>query len=167
MDDPDSPATHVSWNDAHAFITRVNELTGQTFRLPTEAESEYACRAGTTTEYYFGDSSANLGDYAWWHGNAWDIGEKYAHVVGQKTANAFGLFDMHGNVWEWCLDCYHPQAYSFLAETDPHLNVGDPQAKAVKRGGSWTNSIVSIRCSKRGFEKLHVRRSNLGFRCAH
>ena len=102
LDNADSPATFVSWNDAQAFITVLNDLTSKTFRLPTEAEWEYACRAGTSTEYYFGDSSTNLSDYAWWDGNAWSAsaGERYAHVVGQKLANALGLFDTRGNVWD-------------------------------------------------------------------
>ncbi|MCH8148452.1 MAG: formylglycine-generating enzyme family protein, partial [Planctomycetes bacterium] len=83
LDDPNSPATQVSWNDAQSFITTLNGLTGETFRLPTEAEWEYACRGGTTTEYYFGDDSANLSDYAWYLDNAHDVNDRYAHVVGQ------------------------------------------------------------------------------------
>ncbi len=100
LDDPASPAVYVSWDDAQAFITALNSYTGRTFRLPTEAEWEYACRAGTTTRFYWGDDpSYPMGDdYCWWTYNAWDVGEEYAHGVGQKLPNAFDLYDMSGNV---------------------------------------------------------------------
>ena len=104
LDDPDSPAVYVNWYEAHEFVSRLNAKGNGHFRLPTGAEWEYACRAGTTTEYYFGDSSADLSEYAWWAENADNAGERYAHVVGQLLPNAFGLFDMHGNVWEYYED---------------------------------------------------------------
>jgi len=114
------PATFVSWDDAQAFMEKVSKLTGKKVRLPSEAEWEYACRGGTTTAYSFGDSDRNLSDYAWYDKNAKDIGERYAHEVKTKKPNPWGLYDMHGNVWEWCEDRYDA-------------------ASRVLRGGSWIN----------------------------
>ena len=138
LNDLDSPAVYVSWNDAKAFITELNTDTGLTFRLPSEAEWEYACRAGTTTRFYWGDdpSYTAINDYAWWEGNAWNADEKYAHVVGLKLPNAFGLYDMSGNVWEWCEDDWH---YGYTgAPTNGSAWVDSPRGSdRVVRGGSW------------------------------
>ncbi len=98
----DYPATYISWNDCQQFVKKLNSKEGRNrYRLPMEEEWEHACRAGSTTKYCFGDDVGRLGDYAWYDKNAWDIGEKYAHRVGQKKPNQWGLHDMHGNVWEW------------------------------------------------------------------
>jgi len=110
--------TSVSWEDAQGFISWLNEKEGgEHYRLPTEAQWEYSARAGTTTEYSFGDDGSLLGDYAWYNKNAADVGEQYAHIVGQKKQNPWGLYDMHGNVWEWVQDIY--SSYSDGIYTDP------------------------------------------------
>jgi formylglycine-generating enzyme required for sulfatase activity len=98
----DHPATYISWNDCQELVDKLNSRGGRKmYRLPTEEEWEYACLAGSTTKYCFGDDAAQLGDYAWYSENAFDVGEKYAHEVGQKLPNDWGLYDMHGNIWEW------------------------------------------------------------------
>jgi len=124
------PANYVSWDDAQAFMEKVSKLTGKKVRLPSEAEWEYACRAGTTTAYSFGDSDRNLSDYAWYYKNAYAIGEEYAHEVKTKKPNPWGLYDMHGNVWEWCEDRYGT-------------------ASRVLRGGCWYSSPVYCRSAAR------------------
>jgi len=135
LEDANSPAIYVSWHDAQAFISALNGLTGKTFRLPTEAEWEYACRAGTTTRFYWGDDPGYaLGhDYAWWRSNTWEVNEKHAHVVGQKGANSFGLYDMSGNVWEWCEDWFG--TYSSGSVSDPAG--ASSGSHRVVRGGGW------------------------------
>ncbi|MCX5769473.1 MAG: formylglycine-generating enzyme family protein [Candidatus Hydrogenedentes bacterium] len=137
-DDLDSPAVWVSWDDAKAFITELNTHTGLTFRLPSEAEWEYACRADTTTRFYWGDDPdyTLINDYAWWYGNAGDANEQYAHVVGLKLPNAFGLHDMSGNVYEWCEDDWH-SSYTG-APADGSAWVDSPRGSdRMIRGGCW------------------------------
>ena len=104
--DDNLPVELVSWDDVQSFITKLNDKEGTTkYRLPSEAEWEYACRAGTTTRYSFGDNESELSDYAWY----WDNSDSQTHPVGQKRANPWGLSDMHGNVWEWVQDCWQPR----------------------------------------------------------
>jgi formylglycine-generating enzyme required for sulfatase activity len=113
-DGDDSPATYVSWDDAMAFCRKLTEQERQSgrlpsdweYNLPTEAQWERACRARAQTKFSFGDDASKLGEYAWFNGNAGNAGEQYAHRVGQKKPNPWGLCDMHGNVWEWCRDDY-------------------------------------------------------------
>ncbi len=97
---PQNPVETVSWDDAVTFCQKLSQLTGKNYRLPTELEWEYACRAGTTTNYYFGDDKEQLGDYAWYFDNS----QETTHPVGQKLPNPWGLYDMLGNIWEWCQD---------------------------------------------------------------
>ncbi|SJM89062.1 formylglycine-generating enzyme family protein [Crenothrix polyspora] len=154
------PVEKVSWNDAQEFIKRLNAKEGGTnYRLPTEAEWEYAARAGSTTLYSFGDSASTLGDYAWF-GNKGYGGD--THEVGQKTANAWGLHDMHGNVWEWVQDWYDPGYYSQSPNKNPEgASTGQYR---VYRGGSWVGDAISLRSSVR-FSGLPMTRSNdIGFR---
>lgn len=142
----DYAAAYISWDGAQEFCKKLSKQLGQTVTLPTEAQWEYACRAGTTTKYHFGTSDTNLGRYAWYTKNTYDIGEKYAHRVGQKLPNAFGLYDMHGNVWEWCSD-WHKDSYPTAAQADP---IGPATGSyRVSRGGCWRDSAGTVRSANR------------------
>lgn len=137
IEHPNSAAVYISWNMAKDFINRINQITGLTFRLPSEAEWEYACRAGTETRFYWGDDPDRTvgNDYCWWSGNAWNVGERYVHIVGQKLPNAFGLYDMIGNAGEKCEDDWHTDYMG--APTDGQPWVDTPRSsKRVVRGGS-------------------------------
>ena len=165
LDDPDSPAVYVSWDDAQAFIEKVNALTGRSFRLPTEAEWEYAARAGTTTRFYWGDDEdySDMPDYAWFKDNAFDAGNHYAHVVGQKKPNPWGLYDMAGNVWEWCQDWY--TFYPAVSLTDPTgPNEGENR---VLRGGSWFFYGGFSRSARRDDYPPIAASYEFGFRMVH
>jgi len=136
-----NPVEKVNWHHAKAFCEAVTKKTGRTVRLPTEAEWEYACRAGTTTRYYTGDYESDLAEAGWWGGNS----GKKTHPVGQKIPNAWGLYDMHGNVWEWCEDWYGK--YPSGSVTDP---TGPATGSArVFRGGSWIDAAGKCRVAYR------------------
>jgi formylglycine-generating enzyme required for sulfatase activity len=128
---PNNPVEKVSWKDAEEFCRRLSETAGQDVRLPTEAEWEYACRAGTATAFYFGDDVGRLGDYGWYDRNS----GYQTHPVGQKQPNAWGLYDMLGNVCEWCMDWYGEDYYAKSPEDDPQ----GPSAGQfrVQRGAAW------------------------------
>jgi formylglycine-generating enzyme len=160
---PDYAASYVSWDDAIDYCKKLSEKEGKTYRLPTEAEWEYACRAGTETAWSFGNDEKELGDYAWNLKNAYDIGKGYAHQVGQKRPNAFGLYDMHGNVYEWCHDYYEEDYYKQSPEKDP---TGPTSGSfRVFRGGSWYYYTRNSRSAPRGWSAgAVVRLSNVGFR---
>ena len=166
-DGPNYPASCVSWNDAVAYCKNLSEAEGKTYRLPTEAEWEYACRAGTQTTWSFGDDESVLGDYAWYYKNANDIGEKYAHQVGLKKPNAFGLHDMHGNVYEWCHDYYEEDYYKQSPEKDP---TGPTEEETygrqvhVMRSGSFSDPIHEWHSSSRHSGKSDYPYSGSGFR---
>ncbi|GCL48667.1 hypothetical protein NIES3804_02180 [Microcystis aeruginosa NIES-3804] len=131
QNNPQNPVEQVNWNDAQAFCQKLSQITGKTYRLPTEAEWEYACRAGTTTRFYFGDDANQLGDYAWYNGNS----QQTTHPVGQKRPNGWGLYDMSGNVWEWCEDDWHDNYIGAPKDGSAWLtNDNDYQ---IVRGGSW------------------------------
>ena len=128
----DLPVERVSWDDVQDFIKKLNEKEGTNkYRLPTEAEWEYAARAGTTTRYSFGDDDSKLGEYAWYSENS---GHK-THPFGKKVANPWGLYDVHGNVWEWVQDEWH-DTYNG-APTDGSAWEDGVSAALVYRGGRW------------------------------
>ena len=144
--DPNLPVEQVSWNDCYEFCKKLNQQTGQElYRLPTEAEWEYACRAGSTGDYCFGDDVSKLREYGWYSENA----GSNTHPVGQLKPNAWGLYDMHGNLWEWCDSLYE-----------------EGSEQRVLRGGSWYNSPYNLRCANRGWSYPSSRYDSVGFRCA-
>ena len=139
-----NPVEKVSWNDCQLFISRLNKLgPDHTYRLPTEAEWEYACRAGSNTLYYYGNDSAQLEDYAWYEDNS----NEQTHIVGQKKPNAWGLYDMHGNIREWCYDGYESDYYENSPDIDPQGS--DSDSRYVLRGGSWTHDFNACRSASR------------------
>ncbi|MCA2629525.1 MULTISPECIES: SUMF1/EgtB/PvdO family nonheme iron enzyme [unclassified Microcystis] len=156
---PQNPVEQVNWNDAQAFCQKLSQITGKTYRLPTEAEWEYACRAGTTTRFYFGDDANQLGDYAWYKGNS----QQTTHPVGQKRPNGWGLYDMSGNVWEWCEDDWHDNYIGAPKDGSAWLtNDNDYQ---IVRGGSWYNSPSFCRSAYRnGNPRRDGNNYDLGFR---
>ena len=168
----DFPATCVSWDDATDFCRKLTELERQAGRLPdeweytlpTEAQWEYACRARSVTRFSFGDDDSKLGDYAWFGENAFNAGEKYAHRVGQKKANPWGLHDVHGNVSEWCRDVY---AEKLPGGRDPEVK-SDEKTKGsfrVYRGGCWLLDAADCRSGDRR-RSLPGIRNYVGFRPA-
>lgn len=155
------PVVCLSWNDAQAFAGWLNALDdtrppGTAYRLPTEAEWEYACRAGSTTVYHFGDNAGDLAPFAWWSENSGGS----TQPVGRKLPNAFGLHDMHGNVREWCLDWHGP--YPDADRTDPT----GPEAgrTRVVRGGSWYGDSRAVRSAHRSSQRPAWRNNLTGFR---
>ena len=154
----DLPVESVSWNDCQEFIQKLNSLTGRNFRLPTEAEWEFACRGGNNSRGYKYSGSNNLGSVAWYDGNSGD----QAHPVGTKAPNELGIYDMSGNVWEWCSDWYAD--YTSYLQTNP---TGPRSGSArVFRGGCWFGSARDCRSSLRSGNGPSRRFCDLGLRLA-
>jgi len=164
----DNAASWVSWKETTDFCKKLTEIErkdgtlkgNEEYRLPTEAEWEYACRAGTTTAFSFGDDESKLGDYAWFDRNTFYAGEKYAHKVGFKKPNPWGLYDMHGNVWEWCSDWF---SGNLSGGVDP-VGPGGGSGRII-RGGGWKSDSVLCRSALRN-EFGPLDRGVLGFRVA-
>ena len=140
------PAISMTQHAANKYCEWLSAKTGQFYRLPTEAEWEYACRAGTTTTYSFGDDASKLGEYAWYEKNS---DYKY-QKVGRKKPNPWGLCDMHGNVAEWCVDQYEPTYEKFISTMtqDPWTSSTKPYPHSV-RGGSWDDDPAKLRSAVR------------------
>ena len=158
---PQNPVVGVSWADAVEFCRKLSAMpaektAGHVYRLPTEAEWEYACRSGTTTAYGFGDDASRLGDYGWFDGNS----DSSTHPVGEKKPNAWGLYDMHGGVYEWCQDWYGD--YPSGSATNP--TGATSGSDRVLRGGGWFSGARDCRSAYRSWNTPGFRDSSLGFR---
>jgi formylglycine-generating enzyme required for sulfatase activity len=163
VENPNHPAVFISWEDVQVFIAALNESEGSAvYRLPTEAEWEYACRAGTTTRWSFGDDESQLVEYAWYKANACDVGECYGHEVGMKRPNPWGLYDMHGNVYEWCQDWYGETYYSASPSIDP----AGPSSGSTRvvRGGYFGLVELNVRSALRGDRTPDNRLPDFGVR---
>lgn len=145
----DAPATHISWMDAKEYIGNISRISGLMFRLPTEAEWEYCARAGTSSMYYWGDddSPEDIDKYAWNYHNTGKMGIKNPQPVGRKLPNGFGIYDMAGNIWEWCEDWYNGDYYLMSPLYDPR----GPKTGTRRslRGGSWGDDTKYLRCGVR------------------
>ena len=150
------PVENVSWNEVQTFLTTLNEKTGKHYRLPTEAEWEYAGRAGQDTLYCGGDD---------WYEVAWyyDISGNETNPVGGKQPNAFGLYDMSGNVWEWVQDCYHA-SYQGAPDDGSAWDGGAECARRVLRGGAFHNNEYDVRCASRDYNNPAAGLDSRGFR---
>ncbi len=154
------PVERVSWNNCQEFIGRLNQITGQQFRLPTEAEWEYAARGGNKSEGYQYSGSNKLSDVAWFSRHQTGNG---SHDVKTKKPNELGVYDMSGNVWEWCQDRYGH--YTTDSQMDPVGAISGPCR--VYRGGSWFDFDTGCRVARRGYFKPDSRDFYLGLRLAH
>ena len=150
------PVEQVSWDDCQSFIRNLNALTGKNFRLPTEAEWEFAARGGNNSRGYKYAGSNNIGDVAWYDDNS---GDK-THVVGTKSPNELGIYDMSGNVWEWCQDWFG--SYSSASQTNP--TGASSGSHRVLRGGSWNYNARNCRSSYRRNNAPGHRYFNFGLR---
>jgi formylglycine-generating enzyme required for sulfatase activity len=155
------PATSVNWHDARRYVAWLSRVTGRPYRLLSEAEWEYAARAGTSTAYSWGDEIGERNANCNGCGSRWDA--KQAAPVGSFAANAFGLHDMHGNVWEWVEDCYHTSYYSGPTDGSPWTEDGVCNVRVV-RGGSWYFIPQNLRSAIRGWFAIEDRDFNFGIR---
>jgi formylglycine-generating enzyme required for sulfatase activity len=160
------PLTNVSCDDAQAYCAWLSGQNGHAYRLPSEAEWEYACRAGTSTPFHFGarisTDQANFDGNTTYNGSAKGTYRKKTTSVGSFPANSFGLYDMHGNVWEWCQDAWHDNYRG--APEDGSVWEGQDDVSRVLRGGSWGRDPRHCRAASRGRLAPGARINNFGFR---
>ena len=154
------PAYYISYTDCQTFLTKLNQLTGKQFRFPTEAEWEYAARGGKKSQGYTYAGSNTIGNVAWYTDNS----SSKAHEVASKSANELGLYDMSGNVWEWCADWYDSGYYNNSPSTDPTGPTSG--SNRVYRGGGWSSTAARCRVANRDNSTPSYRINNLGFRLA-
>ncbi|MEO1743101.1 MAG: formylglycine-generating enzyme family protein [Cyanobacteria bacterium J06629_9] len=172
----DLPVEQVNWYDAMEFCARLSAATGRTYTLPSEAQWEYACRAGTETPFHFGETiTTELANYrgtdrkeynwsgSYGRGPKGEYREKTT-AVGQFPANDFGLYDLHGNLWEWCLDDYHDSYEGAPVDGSAWLNSEERNSRKVLRGGSWIRSPEGCRSAYRGNLDPDLRYSRTRFR---
>jgi len=160
---PKNLVEDVSWDDCQQFLDKLNKRQGNPagkFVLPTEAQWEYACRAGSKTRYCIGDDASKLDEYAWYAKNS----DEKTHPVGEKKPDVWGLYDMHGNVWEWCQDWYDDGYYA-KSPTDDATGPATGSDR-VDRGGSWRSIAGSCRSARRFGDRPGLRYDDLGFRVA-
>jgi len=156
-----NPVEHVDWKTVQVYISRLNQKSGQTYRLPTEAEWEFAARAGSSASYFHGEDVKQLGQYAWFVENS----DKITHPVGKLKPNAFGLHDILGNVWEWTADCYLEKFITGL--NDKKFSAEwEAGCYRVTRGGSVLNLPMAVTSFYRASLKQPLHNANLGFRLA-
>jgi formylglycine-generating enzyme required for sulfatase activity len=158
---PTHPVENVNWFDAQEFCTAFGKLTSRPVRLPTEAEWEYACRATTTSDYWSGNDEVALKRVAW-YGSTNGPSRGQTQPVGKLEKNKWGLYDVHGNVWEWCEDVY--EAYKGEDQTDPSNNKQSNDCSLVLRGGSWLDGPVGCRAAYRNRSAPASRGNRYGFR---
>jgi formylglycine-generating enzyme required for sulfatase activity len=157
------PVIIVSWGNAVAYAQWLSEQTGRRYRLPSEAEWEYAARAGSQTRWSFGNEEGELGKYAWYSENS----GRQTHPVGKKEPNPWGLYDVHGNVWEWVQDCWHESCQGAPNDGNAWLEAGGGNCgRRVVRGGSWYDDPGTLRSATRTRLETVARISDLGFRLA-
>ena len=154
-----APVENISWLEAQDFCQKLAAKTQHLYRLPSESEWEYACRAGTNTAYHFGDSPTELADYAWFVDNA----NKRSHPVGAKVPNPWGLSEMHGGIWEWCEDVWHDNFNGAPADGSAWVLDGYT-SRRVRRGGSWSNEAKLCRSASREWHWQSDRYNDIGFR---
>jgi formylglycine-generating enzyme required for sulfatase activity len=154
------PVDHVSWEMAQQFVEKLSKLTGKKYRLPSEAEWEYAARAGTTKEFHDSDDPAALDAYAWFRANS----GMEVHSVGSKRPNRFGLYDMHGNVWEWTQDCWNPD-YKGAPATQAAWEQGNCELR-INRGGAWVSTARMLRSAFRSRFSSTLKSPYFGLRVA-
>jgi len=162
------PVERVSWYDAKEFCDRLSQKTGRDYRLPSEAEWEYACRAGTTTPFHFGETIATSlanynGNYTYGRGSKGEYRKQTTPVGYFKFANPFGLHDMHGNVWEWCEDDYH-DSYENAPDDGSAWLSGEENTTKILRGGSWSLNPRYCRCANRYVDYAAYQDNVIGFR---